>query len=67
MRRALSCDIHLGGCPGGVFNFIFTTLAGDINKRTLDLDSRAWTTPGTIEKGQKFEYDKLSLICIINL
>ena len=54
----LSFAIHIGGGPGVVFNFTVSNSGeGGIEKLTLDSDSRAPTTPGTIEKGQKFDYE----------
>ena len=54
----LSFDIHNDGGPGGVFNFIFSNSAkGGIKKLTSDSNSVGLTTLGTIENGQKFDYD----------
>ena len=47
----------------GVLNFIFSNLGkGGIKQLTADSDSGVPTTPGTIENGQKFDYEKLILI-----
>ena len=57
-RWALSFDIHIGGGPGGVFNFTVSNSGeGGIKKRTSDSDSGAPTILGTIEKGQKLVYE----------
>ena len=46
------------GGPGGVFNFtVINSGEGGIKKLTSDSDSGAQTTPGTLEKGQKFDYE----------
>ena len=37
--RALLFDIYIEGCPGGVFNFTYTSLTEcDIKTQVLDLD-----------------------------
>ena len=56
-RWDLSFEIHIGGGPGNVFNFIVSNSGeGAINKLTTDSNSGALTTPGTIVNGQKFDY-----------
>ena len=46
------------GGPGGVFNFTVSNSGeGSIKKLTSDSDAGAPTTPGTIEKGKKFDYE----------
>ena len=53
----LSFDIHIGGCPGVVFNFIVRNSGeGGIKKLTSDSILGAPTTPGTFKKSQKFDY-----------
>ena len=50
-RWDLSFDIHIGGGPGGVFNFIVSNLGEDgIKKLISDSDSGAPTTPGRSRK-----------------
>ena len=47
----------MGGL-GGVFNFTFSnSVEGAIKKPISYSDSLAQTTPETIEKGQKFDYE----------
>ena len=59
--------IYIMGVVQGVFNFTVSSSGeGGIKKLTSDSDSGAPTTLGTIEKGQKFDYEKLSIISIIN-
>ena len=54
----LSLDIHIKGGPGGCLNFTFSNSGeGGIKKMISDSDSVAQTTPGTIEKSQKFYYE----------
>ena len=54
----LSFDIHIEGGPVGVFNFTFRTSGeGAIKKLSSDSDPGAQTTPGTTEKGHKFDYE----------
>ena len=51
----------------GVFNFYFSTSAEGRSKNQIsDSDSEGEKTFGTIDKSQKLDYDKLSLISIIN-
>ena len=48
----MSFDIHIGGGPGGVFNFTVSNSGeGGIKKLTMDSDSGAPTTPGPTENG----------------
>ena len=57
-RWDLSFDLHIWGGPGCVYNFTFSKSGeGVIKKLTSDLYSGAQITLGTIEKGQKFDYD----------
>ena len=59
--------IYIGDGPGGVFNFTVSNSGeGDIKKTDFGFGLRAPTTPWTIEKSQKFDYKKLSLISIID-
>ena len=63
-RWDVSFDIHIVGGPEGVLNFIVSSSGeGGIKQLNSDSDSWALTTSGTIEKGQKFYYKYLSLIC----
>ena len=57
-RCNLSFDKHIGGGPGGVFNFTVSNLdEKGIRTPTSDSDLKAPTTPKTIEIGQKFDYE----------
>ena len=53
-----SFDLHIGGGPGVVFIFTVSNSGkGGFKKLTSDSDSGASTTPGTIDKGQNFDYE----------